>query len=57
MNAGAARAPRTRAHLLEALRNGGFTLVLVFCHGWKNDLEVASELYSKLGHHLSIPGD
>jgi hypothetical protein len=42
---GRSEAPLTRAHLLDALKNGTFTDVLTFSHGWNNDWSDASSLY------------
>jgi hypothetical protein len=44
--AGRGEAPRTRDHLLQAVRAGGYTDVFLFCHGWNNDWEAASGRYA-----------
>jgi hypothetical protein len=42
---GRCKAPRTREHLLRALREGGYTHVFLFSHGWNNDWQAATERY------------
>ena len=42
---GACTGPRTRDHLIEAARTGGFTDIVVFCHGWNNDWRQATSRY------------
>ena len=37
--------PQTRAHLVDAVRNGRFTDVFLFSHGWNNDWTVATKRY------------
>lgn len=37
--------PQTRAHLIEAVRNGLYTDVFIFSHGWNNDWTVATKRY------------
>jgi len=42
---GNCKAPQTRAHLVEAVRNGSFTDCFLFSHGWNNDWETANRRY------------
>ncbi len=42
---GRCKAPRTRGHLIASLRNGGYSHVFLFSHGWNNDWKAASERY------------
>lgn len=37
--------PKTRAHLIEAGRDGGFSDIFLFSHGWNNDWTVATGHY------------
>ncbi|HEX4952433.1 MAG TPA: hypothetical protein VF017_03425 [Thermoanaerobaculia bacterium] len=37
--------PKTRAHLVEAAAQGGFTHVFLFSHGWNNDWPTAIKRY------------
>lgn len=37
--------PKTRAHLVEAAAQGGFTHVFLFSHGWNNDWPTATQRY------------
>jgi hypothetical protein len=43
---GSCIAPQTREDILEAAGADGITDVVVFCHGWNNDRQVASERYA-----------
>lgn len=59
---GACTGPKTRAHLVEAARSGGYTDVFLFSHGWNNDWKAASERYEsfiggmiRTRHELGIP--
>ena len=38
-------APKTRDHLIEAVRDDGYTDIFLFSHGWNNDWTVATERY------------
>jgi hypothetical protein len=42
---GRCEGPETRRHLIEAVRNGSFTNIFLFSHGWNNDWSVATERY------------
>jgi hypothetical protein len=42
---GNCKAPQTRAHLVEAVKNGSFTDLFLFSHGWNNDWETANGRY------------
>src|SRR5436190_14346076 len=42
---GRTEGPATRAHLVDSVRNGMFTDVFVFSHGWNNDWTVATKRY------------
>jgi hypothetical protein len=42
---GTCTGPRTRDHLIEQARTGGFTDIVVFCHGWNNDWRQATNRY------------
>ena len=39
--------PETRAHLVDAVRGGGFTDIFLFSHGWNNDWTVATTRYEE----------
>lgn len=43
---GGTTAPETLAHAHRTLRIGDFTDVFVFCHGWNNDWEAATDRYN-----------
>jgi pimeloyl-ACP methyl ester carboxylesterase len=42
---GRTEGPQTRAHLVNAVRNGQFTDIFMFSHGWNNDWTVATKRY------------
>ena len=42
---GTCTGPRTRDDLIERARTGGFTDIVLFCHGWNNDWRQATERY------------
>ena len=42
---GLSKSPLTNAHLVQTLRDGDFTDVFVFCHGWNNDWDTALARY------------
>lgn len=42
---GRCEAPLTREHLVSAVRNGDFSDVFLFSHGWNNDWTVATKRY------------
>jgi hypothetical protein len=42
--------PQTKQHLIESIRQGAFTDIFLFSHGWNNDWTVATDRYE---HFLS----
>lgn len=44
---GRVKAPQTRQHLIEAGRDGGFSHVFLFSHGWNNDFPTALARYRR----------
>ncbi len=44
---GACTSPATRALLLDLVRQGGHTDVILFSHGWNNDFEDATNMYAR----------
>ncbi len=44
---GRVKAPQTRAHLIDAATQGGFTHLFLFSHGWNNDFETALGRYRR----------
>jgi len=62
---GACVGPKTRAHLIDAARDGGFSDIFLFSHGWNNDWSVATGRYEdflkgymdmRAAHDLAMPG-
>jgi hypothetical protein len=62
---GACTSPSTRAMLLERLRSGAASDVILFSHGWNNDFDDAAAMYSRFlrefetltaAHPLQRPG-
>jgi hypothetical protein len=63
---GVARSPLTNAHMVQAVRDGDFTDVFVFSHGWNNDWNTALGRYRAFiqefqdireEHHLELGRD
>jgi hypothetical protein len=42
---GRCEGPATRENLIDAVRNGSFTDIFLFSHGWNNDWNAATERY------------
>lgn len=47
---GHSKGPKTRQHLLQAVRDGGFSDVFLFSHGWNNDWVRATRHYRNFIH-------
>lgn len=43
---GLCQAPETRAHLLKAVADGGYSDIFLFSHGWNNDWTAATHRYN-----------
>lgn len=50
---GRCKGPKTRKHLMQAAKNGGFTHIYLFSHGWNNDFKTALKGYREFFGHFS----
>jgi len=55
---GRCEGPATRAHLIDAVRDGSFTDIYLFSHGWNDDWSAATERYeSFIGGYMKMRSD